>query len=137
MPRWASRIIIAGVDFSGCRGTIVGGNEFDSPIEGSIDWAASGAVYVQQIEVGEVGQPVGIDMGSIEASKIAEARDAIQESLTTGQPFEVWFTDALNDVHVYAFPDYRSTWFTHGPESEGMVDNVGYRFISAASYVAP
>jgi hypothetical protein len=138
MPRWASKIIIAGVDFSGCRGLIAGGSEFDSSIEGSIDWAASGAVYVQSFEVGEVGQPFGVEMTvGIEASKIAEARAAIQAAQSAGQPFEVWLTDALRDIHVFAYPDYRGAWFTSGPESEGRVDNVSYKFISAAPYVAP
>lgn len=137
MPRWASRIIIAGIDFSGCRGEIRGGNEFDSPIEGSIDWAASGAVYPQLIEVGVVGQPFGVDMLHMEATMIADAMAAIRAAQATGDPFEVWLTDALNDIHVFAFPDYRTAWFTHGPESEGMIDAPSFKFVSAATYVAP
>jgi hypothetical protein len=134
MPRWASKIIIGPQDFSGCRGLIIGGHEFDSGNRGSIDWAASGTPYVQIITVGAVGLPFGVSMENIEASKIETALAAIRTAEGTGSTIEVWLTDALNDIHVRAYPDYRVPWFTHGPESEGMIADVMFHFISMALF---
>lgn len=138
MPRWASTITIAGVDFSGCRGLIQGGSEFDTEWRGSIDWAADGTPHVQIIDVGVKGLPFGIQIPNIEASKIASALTAIRAAEATQSTFVVELTDALNTISVLAYPDYsQRPWFTHGPESEGMIADVVFRFISMAQAPSP
>lgn len=134
MPRWASKIIIAGIDFTGCRGLIINGAELTDDVGGSVEYAADGTPHIQTVTVGKKGHPFGISMPNIEASKISSARTAIKTAEAAQEAVEVWFTDALDDIHVLAYPDYsQRPWFSHGPESEGMIQDVTFKFISVAA----
>lgn len=134
MPRWAIITIIAGVDFSQCAATIINGGRFATTRRGSIVRAADGAPHVQSINVGVKGLGFGINMQYADADLINQARVAINTAEAAQAAFVVHIQDALYDINVWAYPDYDvDEWLSTGPESEGIIENVTFRFVALSS----
>ena len=129
MARWATECKIAGVTFTGCRAEILDGQQFLSPLAGSVDWANDSKPHIQTFDRGVEGIQFGIQMLSQESAKIDQVFDAINAALATADTFEVEITDGLYDVNVNCVPDYSQKWFDHGKHSEGWYENTTWRFV--------
>jgi hypothetical protein len=137
MPRWNIVTIIAGVDFSLCRATIVDGPRFATDYRGSTARSATGKVHVQRVNVGPIAK-FGVHMDNANASDITELESAIRDSEAAGTAFRVQLQNALRTLDLWAIVDYDvDTWLTHGDESEGQIPDVTLRFESVGPYVAP
>lgn len=135
MARWASRIEVAGVSFTGCRGEIQNGVGFSSPFRGSVEWAASGKPHVQHINTNYKGIQFGLNMVSAQTSKIRDVFNAVIVAQAAGSTFVVWLTDELYNIKVNVFTDYSTEWITHGNPAEGFTPDVVMRFISDSMVV--
>lgn len=135
MARWATLVDIAGVDYTGCRAEIIDGQAFLSPMVGSVDWANDMTPHVQLINRGVKGIQFGINMLSVESSKITSTVNNIKTAQSTNTTVRVRITDGLYTIDVNAVPDYsQQEWLTHGPHSEGWYQNVVWRFVSKGQY---
>jgi hypothetical protein len=134
MPRWNTTTIIAGVDFSLCRAVILDGAQFASGYRGSVAQAADGTPHIQRVAKGVKGNRFGSQMVKARAELILEALTAIREAEAAQEAFRVQEVDGLYDIDVWVYPDYDVQWFTHGDESEGIIENVVFRFVALAQY---
>jgi hypothetical protein len=130
MPRWNIKTKIAGVDFSNCRATIIDGDAFASDFRGSITPAADGTPHVERANKGVKGNKFGVSMLYAEAQMIKDTLAAIQAAEADGEPFVVELEDALYDLALYVYLDYDQRPYTHGPESEDIIQNVVFRFVA-------
>lgn len=135
MPRWATLVEIAGVSFTGCRAVIVDGQPFNTSYRGSGLPSADGTPYMQRISVGVKNVAFGINFVRADADKLSDVLTAIQAAEAAGNPFVVAYTDALYTLDLLVWPDYNQRWYSHGPESEDMIDDVTFRFLSVANNV--
>lgn len=130
MARWATKVIIAGVDFSGCRAELVDGQGFHSDFAGSSDHANDNTVHTQVVNRGKKGIHFGVQFLSTQEDDLEDMLIAIQVAQSTNTTFVVEVEEGFYDVNVNAVPDYDQQWFTHGKHSEGWYENVTLRFIS-------
>jgi hypothetical protein len=137
MPRFNTTTIIAGVDFSACRAVIVDGPLFASNYRGSNAIAADGTPHPQRVNKGVKGNKFGCQMDKADKTLILAALAAIQAAEAAGTTFRVQMQDALYNIDVLVYPDYDVQPFTHGPESEDIIEALVFRFIAMAQYVAP
>jgi hypothetical protein len=133
MPRWASLVEIAGVSFTGCRAILLDPHVFSLSLAGSVLPSADGTPHIQTVNVGVRGKAYGIQMAHADADKIIEALAAINTALSTGLTFPVHLVDALHDINVQSYPDFNQPFPTYGPESEGIIENVIFRFVAVAA----
>lgn len=131
MARWATTIEVAGVSFTGCRGEILDGWQFATPYSGSIDTAADGTPHPQVVNRGVKGLAFGLQLASAQIATILEALEAINDAIAAQEAFAVRLADGLFDIDVVAHVDYSQQWFAPGKESEGWVEGVTFRFVSA------
>jgi hypothetical protein len=134
MARWATKVIIAGVDFTGCRATLIDAQAFHSDFAGSADWANDNTVHTQVVNRGKKGIRFGVQFLSTEQDKLEDMILAIQTAQNTNTTFVVDVEEGFYDVEVNAVPDYSvDPWFTHDKHSEGWYENVTLRFISKSA----
>lgn len=134
MARGLSTIVIAGVTFTGCKGHLLNGSKFFSPFVGSTTWANSGDAKSQIVNVGVKGNAFGIQMESVEVSKLSTLRTAIATAEAGSLLFAVNAVDGLYTVNHYCTRDYsQEEWLQHGEVSEGYVENVIIRFVSRSA----
>jgi hypothetical protein len=128
--RWATKIEIAGVSFTGCRGELLDPQGFKSAYVGSSEVANDFTPHVQVVNRGVRGISFGIKMSSAEASAIIDTLEAIGTAQSTNSTFVVEIEEEIYDINVNAVPDYNTEWFQHGDHSEGWYRDVIFRFIS-------
>lgn len=135
MPRWATQMIIAGVDFSNCRTLILDGGRFASDYKGSMVLAADGTPHIQRVLTGTKGLLFGASVLFANANDLLDLKDAIMAAEAAHAPFRVQAEDALVTIDENCWPDYNTDqWFSYGPESEGIVENFVLRLISVGPH---
>lgn len=135
MPRWATQMIIAGVDFSNCRTVILDGGRFASDYKGSMVIAADGTPHVQRVMTGTKGILFGASVLFANAADLTALKYAIMAAETAQTPFRVQAEDALVAIDEDCWPDYNTDqWYAYGPESEGIVENFVLRLISVGPH---
>jgi hypothetical protein len=132
MARWATICKIADVDFTGCRATLVDAHQFNTEFVGSVDWVNTGKAESQIVHRGVAGIQFGIAMTSAEMTKCQSTLTAIQTTQMSNTLFVVNIAEGLYTLDLWVKPDYTAPegWFTYEKHSEGMLENVLWRFIS-------
>ena len=134
MARYASKIEIAGVVFTGCKGLLLDGSELADPIKGSVEWAMDSTPHPQTINTQFRGVQFGIAIApesdsGIQIAKVNQALNAIKTARGTVGYFVFDYIDEQYNVKVKAIPDYSQQWYKTDKFSEGFVSNVVFRFI--------
>lgn len=133
MARWATTIIVAGVDFSGCRGEIINGKVFQSTVRGSVDWVAGGDISTQHVVVGVKGHTFGLQMLSSDLTKVDNMFTAIDAAMAAGNTFVVNLIDELQTINLNCIVNYNEDWADYGQPAQGYVPNVRLLFISKSA----
>src|SRR4051794_35651383 len=128
MGRWNSETIIGTVDFSLCKVTLIEGYKFASTMRGNVARAAGGAPRAQTFDPGPTND-FGLSMVRANSDQITEALEEIRAAEAAQSGFRVRAVDALYTVDVIVLPDYNTQWLTHGPESEGIIEDLTWRFV--------
>lgn len=142
MARWCTETIIADVDFSGCRVVIIDPQHTFSNYAGSLGPPSrGGSFHPQRTNTGRYkGRKWGAQFeAGAEAEVLLEALENIRAAEAAQTPFRVRQVDGLVVIDAIVWPDYDmgEDWFTRGPESDGMVDNVAFHFGGVGPYIAP
>lgn len=146
MPRYASTIRFTSadgeteVDFSGCKGYILDGQQFmDDAVRESKIVAAEGTPHFQGLvmNVGDDdphrGNMYGVSMESVAADKVSALYLLNAAMKIIDSHMLVYLQDAvvnLNGVPSKADPDANPFWLATGRESEGMISDVVVRLIA-------
>ena len=133
MARWATKCIIGGVTFTGCRVELIDAGGFKSQNVGSVDWANDGTPHIQAVNRGVKGIQFGLRFVSAEGSKLDDVFEAIETGEGTQVGVGVEVTDGIFDINVIAVADYSVEWFTFTKHSEGWYEDVTLRFISVGA----
>jgi hypothetical protein len=134
VPRWNTETLVAGVDFSQCRATILDGPNFATIYAGSTVIAGDGTPHTQRVNRGVKGLKFGTSMPFAPAAQINAARTAIEATEAAQEPFHVRLVNALYEIDVWAIVDYDQQWLAHGEESEGIIENLVMRFVALSVY---
>jgi hypothetical protein len=134
MSRWVEDAEIAGVSFEGCQVLLLDGAEFATEVRGSVNVAASGLPRLVAVRLTNGrGRFFGFSLPYAPADKLALANDAITEAQATLTPFLVRGTTALYTVNHYCHLDPGQKEFDTGKESEGIIEQVVYRFVTVGA----
>jgi len=135
MARWATVCIIAGVDYSACRTKIIDPGGLQSPFAGSSETSNSGNPNVQTINRGVASVKFGIKMARALESNISSTISAIQTAQGLGQTIRVQISDGIYVVDIDGTVDYdQEAWLTHGEFSEGVYEDLIWRFIAKQNH---
>ena len=130
MARWATRIEIAGIVFTGCRAEIIDGAGFASNYRGSYEYVNNGNIVEQTVGIGTRGIQFGLSMESAENEKVQNLLNALKVAQAARTSFEVKLTDELYTIDVLATTDWAREWFSHGRPASGYIERVVFRFVS-------
>lgn len=134
MARWATEVVIAGVDFTGCRAEVLDGDGFVSNVAGSVDWGNDFSPSIQVFDREKKGIAFGLQFGTMAIDKLNDTIDAIQAAAALQTGFRVQVEEGLfsdeRAIDVDAVVDYNQRWLTKGPHSEGYIEGVTLRFIT-------
>lgn len=134
MSRWAENVEIAGVSFADCRVEVLDGDEFASEVRGTVNVAASGLPRLVAVRLtGGKGRFFGLAIPHAWADSLAEANAAIAAAQADLTPFLVRGTTALYTIDHYCHLDPGQKPFAHGAESEGIIEQVVYRFVTVGA----
>jgi hypothetical protein len=138
---WNETTIVAGVDFTGCRAYIIGGNKFATKYAGSTVPTAGGGNHTQRVVragSGVANIPFGVRLTNADAVDLVSVRAAIQTAEQNAEAFRVQLVNAQYDLDLWAIVDYsQQSWLDHPDDGEiaGMVRDVKMNFIAQALYV--
>jgi len=139
MPRWATVATITSadesvsIDLSACRTLILGGEDALAGYGGSSVQAADGTPHVQTIFLGTRGLAFGFNLKFCPADKLAAVVALVRAALESNTFLRVQAQDAVTTFACLAVPDFTQRWITKGQESEGIVDDVTFRFLSVSA----
>lgn len=134
MSRWVQDVVIAGVSFADCRVELLDGDEFASDIRSSVNVAASGLPRLVAVRLTNgKGRFFGYQMPYAPAALLAEANANIAAAEALLAPFLVQGISALFEINHYCFTDPGQKPFAVGKESESVIENVTYRFVTVGA----
>lgn len=131
--RFADLIIIAGIDYSGCRGLITDGAGFADPVRETVDWSINANPVNQILNTNFIGMQFGITIGADNAgnliTKVNDTLLAIRAQLGTDGTFHFQWEDQQYKIEARCVKDTTQAWYQYGPYSAGYLESIVFRFI--------